>query len=1126
MPIVLESTNITITQEQQQQQIAEPATATALSLLDDEHDHSQRSSHPSKRTLSSKSALAQLKKEISENGPFLENKDHITDKKAVVVGGHHHHQESDLSVSNKIDQSFSISPLSTTTAADAVTTVRLGHKLLSSTSSLSSSHSRCPSPTPTLPSSSSCASPILTRSTAKTTLSTTTTTTTAATATASSANCRPSVVSGASASSSTSHIVSSPLLEIGNTETFSGFEPSLTLSTITASSSAPSLHEKRGKENHQPTTDAPLPPPRTLVRPSRTSSSASTTTPARALLRSSSSSLILSEATETTPSSSYTQQQGQLESSKNNINKNDSKPAAVLVVATTMTATPGPDHAVVAKCGGAGTAVDDEKKIKAESSLSSSETVNDSLPSTTPKAFAAPSVAVETCIAPVVVDPRQKPSISYANLILQAISESPTLRLTLCDIYAWIKDRHPYYRYSSSGWQNSIRHNLSLNKAFQKLERNMGEPGKGCFWTLHKDAHEICAATVCKKSKKTDDSVTLPENVVLGLSDESPSSMTTVTRAKSTSASLPRLNCQRQELKRSTSSKRTSARALTPPDSGSVKHHHYHHPADSVPSPAASEDAEEPMSPRRSGRTRRPPRPKEFDDFTGVHTTPSAANSLSTPPWSPGRDDSEDDEKTEGSCKEPSYQTESASTSGTNKASSMSSSAGTAVSTPVTSQRIRRPPQNLADFVSSEDFKAAPYAKRPMGRPPLNGSMSSPNLLGERGGKLDKKRSRDDLNKADNNQNSSSSGDDSDSDSRQSFIKEFDREMKRERSTSSAEPSGAPLPMSQGSESSTLSRPQLPHRPASVSLSALSHSKRPSEDFSSRTGKKQRRDVERRQQQQSRQRSRSGSRNLDSREDVYERRRREGKREIMVASEDDWSDSDFDFLRDEEENYRLSLRRAGLDDNYKSSANRRRFESTYSSDSGSNDCSAAVGLLMDPSAITYGFDSCDAEYILNFNQGPLFNNVSWPEFSDIKEDALVPASCVTDPETTQLDYAHKEWALLAAAVNNNNHHNGSTELLLSSSGDQQQHQQRQRNDLEGAEEDGTTTRSETPEMLLPLRLEDSAMEAAHAVSELNNKMAAASSAASATLLPSVASSLAKEEDGEFLKDYIGWSLCD
>ncbi|BFZ55742.1 transcription factor [Savitreella phatthalungensis] len=77
-----------------------------------------------------------------------------------------------------------------------------------------------------------------------------------------------------------------------------------------------------------------------------------------------------------------------------------------------------------------------------------------------------------------------KPPYSYATLISQAILSSPNNTLTLAQIYQWIASRYAFYRYAKSGWQNSIRHNLSLNKAFIKVPRLADEPGKGMKWTI------------------------------------------------------------------------------------------------------------------------------------------------------------------------------------------------------------------------------------------------------------------------------------------------------------------------------------------------------------------------------------------------------------------------------------------------------------------------------------------------------------------------------------------------------------------------------------------------------------------------------------------------------------------
>ncbi|KAK4468540.1 hypothetical protein MN116_007737 [Schistosoma mekongi] len=97
----------------------------------------------------------------------------------------------------------------------------------------------------------------------------------------------------------------------------------------------------------------------------------------------------------------------------------------------------------------------------------------------------------------------RKPPYSYAQLIIQAIASAPNQRLTLADIYAHISKTFPYYKPHEKGWQNSIRHNLSLNRYFIRVPRSHSEPGKGAFWQLDPYCETCLISQAFRKRRQT-----------------------------------------------------------------------------------------------------------------------------------------------------------------------------------------------------------------------------------------------------------------------------------------------------------------------------------------------------------------------------------------------------------------------------------------------------------------------------------------------------------------------------------------------------------------------------------------------------------------------------------------------
>ncbi|XP_041097091.1 forkhead box protein N1 [Polyodon spathula] len=79
-----------------------------------------------------------------------------------------------------------------------------------------------------------------------------------------------------------------------------------------------------------------------------------------------------------------------------------------------------------------------------------------------------------------------KPIYSYSILIFMALRNSKTGSLPVSEIYNFMTEHFPYFKTAPDGWKNSVRHNLSLNKCFEKVENKSGSSSrKGCLWALN-----------------------------------------------------------------------------------------------------------------------------------------------------------------------------------------------------------------------------------------------------------------------------------------------------------------------------------------------------------------------------------------------------------------------------------------------------------------------------------------------------------------------------------------------------------------------------------------------------------------------------------------------------------------
>ena len=93
----------------------------------------------------------------------------------------------------------------------------------------------------------------------------------------------------------------------------------------------------------------------------------------------------------------------------------------------------------------------------------------------------------------------EKPCMTHAQLIAEALNNAPEKTLVLSDIYKAINTKYPYYKLETQGWQNNIKHTLSVNENFIRGEKaNSGvvdDIGNHFdthewYWELSKDVHK------------------------------------------------------------------------------------------------------------------------------------------------------------------------------------------------------------------------------------------------------------------------------------------------------------------------------------------------------------------------------------------------------------------------------------------------------------------------------------------------------------------------------------------------------------------------------------------------------------------------------------------------------------
>jgi hypothetical protein len=96
----------------------------------------------------------------------------------------------------------------------------------------------------------------------------------------------------------------------------------------------------------------------------------------------------------------------------------------------------------------------------------------------------------------------EKPPHCYATLIYMAMRSLGKDKVTLGEIYNYVRTHFAYYRANDNGWKNSIRHNLTQHNCFAKVQRTDEHPGKGGYWRLAANHSSMFKNGVFKRKRR------------------------------------------------------------------------------------------------------------------------------------------------------------------------------------------------------------------------------------------------------------------------------------------------------------------------------------------------------------------------------------------------------------------------------------------------------------------------------------------------------------------------------------------------------------------------------------------------------------------------------------------------